>query len=186
MSVRLQTRFPYGIQIAPNGREWLRRSLEKLKIDFIIHGIKFLPLRKGVADIAIRARIAGNVNNRFMDQMAAVKDVQPFRQILAPHMRSRSHLQNVQPAPLSSRFLRADLDHRTQCTPGRIHATARQSRRLGGQVHARGALWREMIRVAHFASRASGIRKNPAKSGAPRLAGQGCGCAARHAILAYP
>ena len=42
MSVRLQTWFPYGIQIALNGREWLRRSLEKRKIEFIIHGNKFL------------------------------------------------------------------------------------------------------------------------------------------------
>jgi len=43
---------------------------------------KFLPLRKGIADIAIRAKIANNVNNRFMDHMAAVKDDQPFRLIL--------------------------------------------------------------------------------------------------------
>jgi hypothetical protein len=30
MNIRLQTWFPYHIQIAMNGREWLRRSLEKL------------------------------------------------------------------------------------------------------------------------------------------------------------
>lgn len=42
MSVRLQTWFPYHIQIALNGREWLRRSLEKRKIEFISHGNKFL------------------------------------------------------------------------------------------------------------------------------------------------
>ena len=42
MSVRLQTWFPYGIQIALNGREWLRRALDKHKIPFVLHGNKFL------------------------------------------------------------------------------------------------------------------------------------------------
>ena len=34
MNVRLQTWFPYHIQIAMNGREWLRRDLEKEGIGF--------------------------------------------------------------------------------------------------------------------------------------------------------
>ena len=42
MSVRLQTWFPYGIQIALNGREWLRRALAKQGIPFVLHGNKFL------------------------------------------------------------------------------------------------------------------------------------------------
>lgn len=42
MSVRLQTRFPYGIQIALNGREWLRRSLNKQGLGCVLHGNKFL------------------------------------------------------------------------------------------------------------------------------------------------
>ncbi len=42
MNVRLQTWFPYHIQIAMNGREWLRRSLEKQRIKFICDGNKFL------------------------------------------------------------------------------------------------------------------------------------------------
>lgn len=42
VSVRLQTWFPYGIQIALNGREWLRRSLDKERIPFVLHGNKFL------------------------------------------------------------------------------------------------------------------------------------------------
>lgn len=44
MSARLQTWFPYSIQIALNGREWLRRSLERKGIDHIVHGNKFLYL----------------------------------------------------------------------------------------------------------------------------------------------
>jgi hypothetical protein len=42
MSIRLQTWFPYSIQIALNGREWLRRSLEGANIDFAVRGNKFL------------------------------------------------------------------------------------------------------------------------------------------------
>lgn len=42
MNVRLQTWFPYHIQIALNGREWLRRGLEKAGADFIARGNKFV------------------------------------------------------------------------------------------------------------------------------------------------
>lgn len=42
LSVRLQTWFPFGVQIALNGREWLRRSLEKEGVEYVAHGNKFL------------------------------------------------------------------------------------------------------------------------------------------------
>jgi hypothetical protein len=42
MSVRLQTWAPYEIQIALNGREWLRRSLDAAGCKYILHGNKFL------------------------------------------------------------------------------------------------------------------------------------------------
>ena len=42
MNIRLQTWFPYHIQVCLNGREWLRRSLEKRGIDFEAKGNKFL------------------------------------------------------------------------------------------------------------------------------------------------
>ncbi|MCL2853785.1 MAG: hypothetical protein FWE20_12310 [Defluviitaleaceae bacterium] len=42
MSVRLQTWAPYEIQIALNGREWLRRSLDKAGCDYVAKGNKFL------------------------------------------------------------------------------------------------------------------------------------------------
>jgi hypothetical protein len=44
MNIRLQTWFPYHIQICLNGREWLGRSLEREGIDFLVHGNKFLYL----------------------------------------------------------------------------------------------------------------------------------------------
>lgn len=42
MSIRLQTQFPFNIQIAMNGREWLRRSLEQEGCQYLIAGNKFL------------------------------------------------------------------------------------------------------------------------------------------------
>jgi hypothetical protein len=42
MSVRLQTWAPYEIQIALNGREWLRRSLDEVNCGYILSGNKFL------------------------------------------------------------------------------------------------------------------------------------------------
>jgi len=44
MNVRLQTWFPYHIQIALNGREWLRRDLERHGCDFRVQGNKFLSI----------------------------------------------------------------------------------------------------------------------------------------------
>jgi predicted transcriptional regulator len=42
MNIRLQTWFPYHIQICLNGRQWLRRCLEKKQIEFLARGNKFL------------------------------------------------------------------------------------------------------------------------------------------------
>ncbi len=41
MNIRLQTWFPYNIQVHLNGREWLRRQLESQKIGFCAHKNKF-------------------------------------------------------------------------------------------------------------------------------------------------
>jgi len=42
MSIRLQTWFPYHIQVALNGREWLRRRLEARQVGFLRQRNKFL------------------------------------------------------------------------------------------------------------------------------------------------
>lgn len=42
MSARLQTWAPYEIQVALNGREWLRRSLDKAGCGYTVNGNKFL------------------------------------------------------------------------------------------------------------------------------------------------
>jgi len=44
MSIRLQTWAPYEIQIALNGREWLKRSLQKTGGKYILEGNKFLDI----------------------------------------------------------------------------------------------------------------------------------------------
>ena len=53
MSVRLQTWFPYEIQIALNGREWLRRGLELRGVAHTVDGNKFL----SVGDFAAAQRL---------------------------------------------------------------------------------------------------------------------------------
>ena len=45
MSIRLQTWAPYEVQVALNGREWLRRSLDKAGCNYVINGNKFLYIR---------------------------------------------------------------------------------------------------------------------------------------------
>ena len=44
MSIRLQTWAPYEIQIAMNGREWLKRSLDKAGVKYVLDGNKFLDI----------------------------------------------------------------------------------------------------------------------------------------------
>lgn len=44
MNIRLQTWFPYHIQICLNGREWLKRHLEGQGVDFTLHRNKFLDI----------------------------------------------------------------------------------------------------------------------------------------------
>lgn len=53
MSVRVQTWFPYEIQIALNGREWLRRGLERQGVAHTADGNKFL----GVGDFAAAQKL---------------------------------------------------------------------------------------------------------------------------------
>jgi hypothetical protein len=44
MSVRLQTWAPYEVQIALNGREWLKRLLDKSGVKYVLDGNKFLDI----------------------------------------------------------------------------------------------------------------------------------------------
>jgi hypothetical protein len=44
MHVRLQTWFPFGMQVYLNGREWLARTLTREKVEYLKHGNCFLEL----------------------------------------------------------------------------------------------------------------------------------------------
>ena len=70
MSVRLQTWLPYEIQIALNGREWLRRSLDTAGCGYILSGNKFLHIDDyALAQELLNAQLAvdfGEVLNGFL------------------------------------------------------------------------------------------------------------------------
>ena len=85
MNIRLQTWFPYHIQICLNGREWLRRSLERRNIDFIVHGNKFLHIAdyhqaQKFLNKQLDVRFAKLLNGFLPVVFPAMKD------ILGPHL----------------------------------------------------------------------------------------------------
>jgi hypothetical protein len=85
MNVRLQTWFPYHIQIALNGREWLRRSLEKAGMDFVARANKFVH----IDDYGRAQRLLDRQLDTRWERMLAgfLTDVFPARKtILGPHL----------------------------------------------------------------------------------------------------
>ena len=64
MNIRLQTWFPYNIQVHLNGREWLRRQLESQKIGFCAYKNKFFHI-----DDYAKARdiLSAQLNARWAD-----------------------------------------------------------------------------------------------------------------------
>lgn len=86
MSIRLQTWAPYGIQIAVNGREWLRRSLDKEKCKYIVDGNKFLH----IDDYALAQQLLNSQLDTNWEQMLSgfLKEVFPgMSEILGPEMK---------------------------------------------------------------------------------------------------
>lgn len=85
MNIRLQTWFPYHIQMAFNGREWLRRSLEKAGIDFVVRGNKFVH----IADYVRAQRLLDRQLDTRWDRMLGgfLADVFPAQKtILGPYL----------------------------------------------------------------------------------------------------
>ena len=85
MNIRLQTWFPYHIQICLNGREWLRRSLEKTGIGFEAKGNKFLHIdnyeqAQHLLDKQLDTRFAVLLNNFLPIVFPIMQD------ILGPHL----------------------------------------------------------------------------------------------------
>ena len=85
MNVRLQTWFPYHIQIALNGREWLRRGLERAGADFVARGNKFVH----IDDYGRAQRLLDHQLDTRWERMLAgfLTEVFPARKtILGPHL----------------------------------------------------------------------------------------------------
>jgi predicted transcriptional regulator len=84
MNIRLQTWFPYHIQVCLNGREWLRRSLEQAGIEFLAKGNKFLHIgdyekAQQFLDQQLDVRFAERLNSFLPVVFQAMPD------ILGPH-----------------------------------------------------------------------------------------------------
>lgn len=85
MNIRLRTRFPYHIQMCLNGRERLRRSLEKEGVDFHAHGNKF----PDIADYQKAQQPPDEqLNTRFTDMLDGfTQRIFPgMKDILGPHL----------------------------------------------------------------------------------------------------
>ena len=68
MSIRLQTWAPYEIQIALNGRQWLKRLLEKSGSQYILEGNKFLDLE----DYELAQQLLdGQLDTRWVDVLSS-------------------------------------------------------------------------------------------------------------------
>ena len=85
MNIRLQTWFPYHIQICLNGREWLRRSLEREGVGFVARGNKFVHIDDYVLAQELLDR---QLDTRWEPMLGGfLADVFPARQaILGPHL----------------------------------------------------------------------------------------------------
>ena len=85
MNIRLQTWFPYHIQICLNGREWLRRGLEREGIAFLAQGNKFLH----IADYQKAQQLLDKqLDTRFTDLLDgfAQRIFPGMQDILGPHL----------------------------------------------------------------------------------------------------
>jgi len=80
MNIRLQTWFPYHMQVCLNGREWLRRSLEQAGIEFLAKGNKFLHIgdyekAQQFLDKQLDVRFAERINSFLPVVFPAMQDI---------------------------------------------------------------------------------------------------------------
>jgi len=61
-------------------------------------------LRKGVADIPLRAQVSQEINNRLMDELSTFTDKTPLSELLDPHVGSRTkNGRRVRPLDISGK-----------------------------------------------------------------------------------
>ena len=77
MNIRLQTWFPYHVQMCLNGREWLRRQLEDANVDFVSRRNKFFH----IDDYALAQQLLDQQLDTRWDEMLTgfTQDVFPAR-----------------------------------------------------------------------------------------------------------
>ena len=85
MSIRLQTWAPYGVQIALNGREWLKRSLDKSGVKYVLDGNKFLDIEDYEA---AQRLLASQLDTRWVEMLSGfLPDVFPsMKSLLGDNM----------------------------------------------------------------------------------------------------
>jgi len=98
-----------------------------------------LPLRKGVADIPLRAKVCGEINARFISQAAQVKDTSKVREIVASVRRKTSAGKTVRTLDIlgKDRELLAAVADPTLASLGGITNKALQ-KKLAGTEWAKG------------------------------------------------
>ena len=80
MSIRLQTWAPYEVQIALNGREWLKRLLDKSGVKYVLDGNKFLDIED--YDVA-QQLLTSQLDTRWIDMLSGfLPDVFPSMKAL--------------------------------------------------------------------------------------------------------
>jgi hypothetical protein len=81
--LRIETtiNMPYMFKVYRRAQGQSRNAPKKLRL-----------LRKGVADIPLRAQVSQEVNNRLMDELSTFTSKTPLIELFAPHVRSRTKL----------------------------------------------------------------------------------------------
>jgi hypothetical protein len=166
MSIRLQTWAPYEIQIALNGREWLRRSLDAKQCRYTLNGNKFLYIDDyGLAQELLDAQIKtdfGAMLNGFLPAVfpcmsEILGDGMSYYWTLWQSEIAKDYIFNNTDAlnPLMDDFLRYAL---ITGTGERILKYFGSPVKPNGQPHAnsnpeilsRAKLWNDGLRVRHW------------------------------------
>ena len=171
MNVRLQTWFPYHIQVCMNGREWLRRSLMQKKVGFRRHRNKLLhiddcTLAQEVLDAQLDARwpklLDGFLPTVFPTMQSTLgPDLSYYWTMWQSEwatdllFRSSADLQDLM-NPLLRHALMTGTSERVMRYLGRtLKADGSPPRNFRGQVTTRIASFDDGVRVRHWIDRNS-------------------------------
>ena len=166
MNIRLQTWFPYHIQICMNGREWLRRGLEQQGIEFLAKGNKFMHISdyqkaQNFLDQQLDVRFA-DVLNGFVPMVFPMAN-----EILGPHLSyywtmwqsewatdliftSPKDLNSISDSLLRHAFMTGTSTRVLRYLDRPLTATGRPDARCKDQVQTRITDFNDGVRVRHW------------------------------------